>query len=111
MLRNQIGKSHFALRIVWKQIVRDLYLKSMSTLTTIASYTKTRLAGATFMPHSKNGLHIKMGLSSLTDRQILKIFFSQISDSERHFIGFSDPVIPAECGFIFLFGPDYRFCL
>ena len=55
--------------------MRDLYLKSMSTLTTIASYTIIGLAGATFMPHSKNGLHIKMGLSSLTDRQILKIFF------------------------------------
>ena len=72
MLRNQISKSHLALRLCASK--SNEMLKSISTLTSIASYTIIGLAGATSMSRSENGLHIKIGESRLTDRQILKIF-------------------------------------
>lgn len=36
------------------------------------------LARATFIPQSENGLHIKMEVNRLIERQVLKIFFPDV---------------------------------
>ena len=46
------------------------------------------------------------GVNRPTDRRIFGNILARISDSALHFNGFWDLTIPADCGFILLFGPD-----